>query len=89
MTKGQAVWWLPRSFGPFGEAAAARLATLGTTLRGEVDHAVDLGRQLALRADLDWDFTNMLYPPIVSPAALTIASLLSVFKPWGRIRPNC
>ena len=28
----------------------------------------------------------MIYPPIVSPTALTIAFLLAVFKPWGRIR---
>jgi hypothetical protein len=63
------------------------LATLiVTALRGEVAKAADLGGQLALGADLDWTFTNMIYPPIVSPTALTIAFLLAVFKPWGRIR---
>jgi pimeloyl-ACP methyl ester carboxylesterase len=31
-------------------------------------------------------FTNMIYPPIVSPIALTVAFLLAIFKPWGRIR---
>jgi hypothetical protein len=30
--------------------------------------------------------TALPYPPIVSPTALTIAFLLAVFKPWGRIR---
>ena len=64
------------------------LATLiVTALRGEVASAAKLGGQLALGADLEWDFTNLLYPPIVSPSALTIAFLLAVFKPWGRIRP--
>jgi ABC-type transport system involved in cytochrome bd biosynthesis fused ATPase/permease subunit len=63
------------------------LATLiVTALRGEVAKAADLGGQLALGAELDWNFTNMIYPPIVSPTALTIAFLLAVFKPWGRIR---
>lgn len=63
------------------------LATLVlTALRGEVNTAVDLGRRLALGADVEWNFTNMLYPPIVSPTALTVAFVLAVFKPWGRIR---
>ena len=63
------------------------LATLiVTALRGEVANAAGLGGQLAVGADLDWNFTNMIYPPIVSPTALTIAFLLAVFKPWGRIR---
>jgi hypothetical protein len=57
-----------------------------TSLRGEVAKAADLGSQLATGADLDWSFSNMLYPPIVSPTALTVAFLLAVFKPWGRIR---
>jgi uncharacterized membrane protein len=57
-----------------------------TALRGEVAKAADLGSQLAAGADLDWNFSNMLYPPIVSPTALTVAFLLAVFKPWGRIR---
>jgi hypothetical protein len=57
------------------------LATLiVTALRGEVAQAADLG-QLALGADLEWNFINML-----SPTALTIAFVLAVFKPWGRIR---
>jgi hypothetical protein len=59
-----------------------------TALRGEVAKAADVGIQLAAGVDLDWNFSNMLYPPIVSPTALTIAFLLAVFKPWGRIRRN-
>jgi uncharacterized membrane protein len=77
-------WWVAIKLG-----LNLILATLVVTaLRGEVDSAVDLGRQLALGADAEWDFGNMLYPPIVSPTALTAAFLLSVFKPWGRIRRN-
>jgi hypothetical protein len=57
-----------------------------TALRGEVAKAAALGSQLATGADLDWNFSNMLFPPIVSPTALTVAFLLAVFKPRGRIR---
>jgi hypothetical protein len=57
-----------------------------TALRGEVAKAADLGSRLAAGADLDWNFSNILYPPIVSPTALTVAFVLAVFKPWGHIR---
>jgi uncharacterized membrane protein len=57
-----------------------------TALRGEVAKAADLGGQLANGVDLDWNFNNMLFPPIVSPTALTLAFLLAIFKPWGLIR---
>jgi hypothetical protein len=31
---------------------------------------------------------DLVFPPIVSPTALLIAFVLSVYKPWGRIRKN-
>jgi uncharacterized membrane protein len=75
-------WWVAIKL-----ALNITLSTLiVTALRGEVAKAADLGSQLAAGADLDWNFSNMLYPPIVSPTALTVAFLLAVFKPWGRIR---
>jgi uncharacterized membrane protein len=75
-------WWVAIKL-----ALNLLLATLlVTALRGEVANAADIGGQLALGADVSWNFTNMIYPPIVSPTALTIAFLLAVFKPWGRIR---
>jgi hypothetical protein len=71
-------WWVAIKLG-----LNLLLATLVVTaLRGEIDQAADLGRQLALGADAEWNFSNMLYPPIVSPTALIVAFLLSVFKPW-------
>ena len=73
-------WWVAIKLG-----LNLILATLVVTaLRGE--DAAGLGAQLAGGADVEWNFTNMIYPPIVSPTALTIAFLLAVFKPWGRIR---
>ncbi len=43
----------------------------------------------ALRPGIDEATTNpggLLYPVVVAPALLLFASVLSVFKPWGRIR---
>ena len=75
-------WWVAIKLG-----LNLILATLVVTaLRGEVANAAGPGAQLAGGADVEWNFTNMIYPPIVSPTALTIAFLLAVFKPWGRIR---
>ena len=34
------------------------------------------------------DISSLLAPPIVSTAALLFATVLSVFKPWGRIKPS-
>jgi hypothetical protein len=30
--------------------------------------------------------TDMIFPPVVSTTALLIAMILSVYKPWGRVR---
>jgi hypothetical protein len=29
---------------------------------------------------------NLVFPPLVSGAALLVAVILAVYKPWGRIR---
>jgi hypothetical protein len=29
---------------------------------------------------------GLIFPPIVSTSALLVATVLAVFKPWGRIR---
>ena len=54
-----------------------------TALRGEVTKAADLGSQLAAGADLDWNFSNMLYPPIVSPTALDRCFLVGGIQTLG------
>jgi len=50
-------------------------------LRGGVAEAAEVGRQIAGGNDPAWDYTDLLYPPIVSPTALTVAFILSVVKP--------
>lgn len=32
--------------------------------------------------------TNLFFPPAVSLSALTLATVLAVFKPWGRVRSH-
>jgi len=57
-------------------------------LRPSVDDVVEIGRQLpggTLGLDaLGQLRTDLLFPPVVSIAALTVATLLSIYKPWGR-----
>jgi uncharacterized membrane protein len=55
-------------------------------LRGGVDEAAAAGRAMAAGVTGVWNTGDMAFPPIVSPTALLIAFLLSVFKPWGRVR---
>jgi hypothetical protein len=55
-------------------------------LRPGVSGLSELGRQRAAGHLVTASIGDMLYPPIVSPAALLIAMVLAVFKPWGRIR---
>ena len=43
------------------------------------------GEALATGLPAAGDVSSLVYPPTVSLTALTIAVLLSVYKPWGRI----
>lgn len=42
------------------------------------------GRTLAAGRSSDLDVSFLFFPPAVSLAALSIATVLAVFKPWGR-----
>jgi uncharacterized membrane protein len=57
-----------------------------TALRSGVAEAAAAGRALAGSGGPSWSAGDMVFPPIVSTTALLVAYLLSVFKPWGRIR---
>lgn len=56
------------------------------SLRGGVQDVGVYGAQLAADPTATADLDSLIYPPIVSPTALTIAMILAVFKPWGRLR---
>jgi hypothetical protein len=55
-------------------------------LRPGLDAAAEYGRQLLSGAAPTADVTNMVFPPIVSTTAFVVATLLAVYKPWGRVR---
>ncbi|MFC7625384.1 hypothetical protein [Microlunatus sp. GCM10028923] len=61
-------------------------ALVPLALLGGVQELGAYGRLLAADPTATADLSNIIYPPIVSPTALTIAMVLAVFKPWGRIR---
>jgi hypothetical protein len=57
-------------------------------LRPGLDEAAAVGSQLAAGAAAVADLPNLVFPPIVSGASLVLATVLAVFKPWGRVRPT-
>jgi hypothetical protein len=55
-------------------------------LRPGLHEAASYGRQIADGLPATLDTSSLLFPPIVSTSALLLAMVLSVFKPWGRVR---
>jgi hypothetical protein len=55
-------------------------------LRPGLGEVVEHGRVLAAGGVSDADISSLFFPPAVSLAALSAATVLAVFKPWGRIR---
>lgn len=47
---------------------------------------VEHGRILASGGDTPLDVSNLFFPPAVSLTTLAFATVLAVFKPWGRMR---
>ena len=56
------------------------------SLRPGLHEAGDYGRRIADGLPAEFDSRFLMFPPIVSTSALLFAMVLSVFKPWGRIR---
>jgi hypothetical protein len=55
-------------------------------LRPGVDEVADRGARLLDGEAVATAIGDLAFPPIVSPTVLMVAVVLSVFKPWGRIR---
>ncbi|MFI0405920.1 hypothetical protein [Actinomadura sp. 3N508] len=55
-------------------------------LRPGMGEIGDYGRDLAGGAPEPAGVSNLFFPPAVSLTALTLATVLAVAKPWGRIR---
>ncbi|TDE15740.1 hypothetical protein [Jiangella asiatica] len=57
-------------------------------LRPGVQEAAEQGRRLAAGEAATIQTSDLVFPPIVSPTLLVVAFLLSVYKPWGRLRKS-
>jgi hypothetical protein len=57
-------------------------------LRPTVTDAAERARDLLAGGAPDLGVGALIFPPVVSTGALVFAMVLSVFKPWGRIRPR-
>lgn len=55
-------------------------------LRPGLHEAANYGRRVADRLPSEFNSAFLMYPPIVSTTAVLFAMMLSIFKPWGRIR---
>jgi hypothetical protein len=75
-------WWVATKL-----ALNIALATLVlVALRPGVVEVAEYGRRLAAGEAVAMSVTDLYFPPIVSTSALLVAVVLSVYKPWGRIR---
>ncbi|GAA5131714.1 hypothetical protein [Pseudonocardia adelaidensis] len=62
------------------------LTSLVVVLLGPaMDDAAEAGRRLAAGVPVDIDLSSLVFPPLVSGTSLVIATVLSVYKPWGRV----
>jgi hypothetical protein len=57
-------------------------------LRPGVDEVVARGDRILDGEAVTAAVGDMAFPPVVSTTALLVAIVLSVVKPWGRIRPR-
>ncbi len=53
-------------------------------LQPGLQEAAEHGRRLA-GGPVPVDLSDLIFPPVVSSTALVIATILAVYKPWGRI----
>jgi hypothetical protein len=51
-----------------------------------MDDAAHAGRRLAAGLPVDVDLSSLVFPPIVSGTSLVVATVLAVYRPWGRVR---
>lgn len=56
------------------------------SLKPGTSDVAEQGRRLAAGDDVTVVAGDLIFPPIVSPTLLMVAVVLSVYKPWGRIR---
>jgi hypothetical protein len=74
-------WWVAAKLA----LNLALTALVPFALSPEVSEAAEQARRFAAGAPATLAVGDLIFPPIVSPAALLVAMVLAVFKPWGRI----
>jgi hypothetical protein len=62
------------------------VALVAFALRPGLAEAAAYGEVLAAGGSARSDVGSLVFPPVVSGVALVTATVLSVFKPWGRLR---
>jgi hypothetical protein len=62
------------------------VALVVLALRPGLVDAAAYGEALAAGGSAPADVGSLVFPPVVSGVALVTATVLSVFKPWGRLR---
>jgi len=65
---------------------SSRYGLVLVALAPEVAAHADQARQFDAGLPAPLEVGQLIFPPIVSPAALLVAMTLAIFKPWGRIR---
>ncbi|MBL7498546.1 hypothetical protein I6A84_28295 [Frankia sp. CNm7] len=66
---------------------AVLVALVGVALLPGMGEVREHGESLAATGAATGDMSFLVFPPAVSLLALLVATVLSVFKPWGRVRP--
>jgi hypothetical protein len=66
----------------------AVVALVPIALRPEVLEMAEQGRRFAAGLPATLAVGDLIYPPIVSPSGLLIATILAAFEPWGLIRKS-
>jgi hypothetical protein len=75
-------WWVAGKLGLNLVLTALVLVALAPEVAAHADQA----RRFQAGLPVPLEVGQLIFPPIVSPAALLVAMVLAVFKPWGRIR---
>jgi hypothetical protein len=77
-------WWVAAKLALNLVLTALVLVALAPEVAAHADQA----RQAEAGLPVPLEVGQLIFPPIVSPAALLVAMVLAIFKPWGRIRPD-
>jgi hypothetical protein len=79
-------WWVVTKLGLNLVLSGLVPVLLGPALSDAVLYGRQLGEGQPATESVLRSVDNLVFPPLVSGAALLVAVILAVYKPWGRIR---